>query len=58
MPYQDFDSGLDGARTRRGIEHNRASAYPALALGSRSPSSAGRRRSLSRGPRGGRELST
>ncbi len=45
MLYQDFDSGLDGARSHHGAEHNRASAHAAmtLALGSRGPSFAGSR---------------
>lgn len=39
MLYQDFDSGMDGTGTRREIEHNRASAHPALSLGLKRPSS-------------------
>lgn len=41
MLYQNFDSGLDKAGTRREVEHNRASAHPALAPGLKRPSSAG-----------------
>ena len=41
MLYQNFDSGLDVARTRREVEHNRASAHPALSLGLKRLSSAG-----------------
>ena len=53
MLYQDFDSGLDGARTHHGVEHNFASAHPVptQALGSRGPSSAGSR------PPAGRRMS-
>ena len=38
MLHQDFGSGSDRARRRREFEHDRASAYLALALGSRRPS--------------------
>lgn len=41
MLYQDFDSGLDRAGTRRGVEHNRASSHRAPALGSKRPSTVG-----------------
>jgi hypothetical protein len=45
MLYQDFDSGLNEARTHHGVEHNSASAYPIpiRTLGSGRPSSAGSR---------------